>query len=56
MKKIEKELISYGIETRLNLIAFILLNIDLNYSDIVPNHHGLVFCRYLNSGIKTHIV
>ena len=43
MKKIEMEPISYGIKTRLNLIKFILLNIDFNYSDIVPRHHGLVF-------------
>ena len=43
MKKIEMEPISYEIKTRLNLIEFILLNIDFNYSDIVPRHHGLVF-------------
>jgi hypothetical protein len=43
MKKIEIQPISYGVKTRLNLIEFILLNIDFNYSDIVPSHHGLVF-------------
>ena len=43
MKKIEMEPINYGMKTRLNLIEFILQNIDFNYSDIVPSHHGLVF-------------